>query len=80
MKKPLNIQNHVLVFKHEKLAEEQKRVILEKYNISLRQLPAILKSDPAIYALDARPGDMIEITRNSPTIVQSKFYRVVING
>jgi len=68
---------HVLVPKHEKASEKEKNELLEKYNVSLKQLPRISKKDPAIAHLDVEPGDVIRITRKSPTSGISIFYRVV---
>ena len=80
MKKEINIKNHVLLVKHEKLNEQASKKLLEKYNISKKQLPFIYKKDSAISDLNAEVGDIIEITRKSPTTLISKFYRLVING
>ncbi len=80
MKKKADITNHILVPKHEKLSEQAAQKLLEKYNISKKQLPIIFSKDPAIQHLEANPGDIIEITRKSPTTNTSKFYRVVIDG
>ena len=66
--------------KHEKLNEQASQKLLEQYNISKKQLPLIFKNDPALEGLDADVGDIIEITRKSPTINVSKFYRLVVNG
>ncbi len=71
--------NHVLVPKHEKASEKEKNEILEKYNISLKQLPRISIKDPAIAHLDVEAGDVIKITRKSPTAGTSIFYRVVLD-
>jgi DNA-directed RNA polymerase subunit H len=70
---------HVLVPKHEKLSEKEKTAILEEYNISIKQLPRIHISDPAIAHIDADSGDIIKITRKSQTAGISIFYRVVSN-
>jgi DNA-directed RNA polymerase subunit H len=59
------------------MTEEQSEAILKKYNVSKKQLPKITKNDPAISELEAVPGDIIEITRESPTTGKSYFYRVV---
>jgi len=76
MAKPEEL-THVLVPKHEKASEKEKNEILEKYNISLKQLPRISKKDPSIAHLDVEPGDLIRITRKSATSGSSTFYRVV---
>lgn len=70
---------HVLVPKHEKVSEKEKTEILEKYDISLKQLPRISVNDPAIAHLDVDSGDLIKITRKSQTSGTFIFYRVVSN-
>ena len=79
-KKTETIKGHVLVPDHKKLTEEETEKILSKYNISGKQLPAILESDPAIQDLNAKLGDIIEIARKSPISGEAKFYRVVVHG
>ena len=75
-----NIAEHILVPKHVKLTEEENQKLLEQYNISIKQLPEIRSSDPAIEHIGAKIGDVIKIIRKSPTIGETAFYRVVING
>lgn len=65
---------------HIKLSEEEKKELIEKYNISLKQLPMILDSDPALQGLDAKPEDVIKIVRKSRTKKKSEFFRVIIHG
>jgi len=79
-KKTETIKGHVLVPAHKKLTEEEAQKILSKYNISGKQLPAILESDPAIQELNVKLGDIIEIIRKSPIAGEQKFYRVVVHG
>ncbi|MFH1398495.1 MAG: DNA-directed RNA polymerase subunit H [Candidatus Woesearchaeota archaeon] len=69
--------NHILVPKHEKISDKDKEKLLEQYNISLKQLPKISKKDPAIQHIDTKAGDIIKITRDSPTAGKAIFYRVV---
>jgi len=64
--------------KHMKMSEEEAEEILKKLNITRKQLPRILKEDPAIANIDIKKGDIIKIIRNSPTIGESEYYRVVI--
>ena len=75
-----DITKHILVPKHIKINEEEKQDLLNKYNISLSDLPMILLSDSAIQNLKPEIGDIIKIERNSPTTVKSYFYRVVVHG
>jgi len=77
MEEEINILKHNLIPKHIKLSEEEKKQVLDHYNISVTQLPQITISDPAIKELKAQIGDVIKITRASPTANQTIFYRAV---
>jgi len=79
MKKKFKVDKHILIPKHVKLGEKEREKLLEKYNISLKELPRISKADPAIENLDAKPGDVIKVIRQSPTAGEAAFYRVVTN-
>ncbi len=74
-----DIKKHILVPKHAKASEKEKKEVLEKYNISIYDLPLIKKNDPAIKDLEVKPGDMIKITRDSQTAGETTFYRCVVN-
>lgn len=74
------ITEHFLVPEHIKLSEEEKNKLLGKHNISVKQLPMIKLTDPAIKHLDAKVGDVIKIVRWSPTAKTTEFYRMVVNG
>jgi DNA-directed RNA polymerase subunit H len=74
------VENHSLVPKHSKLNDKEKQQLLEKYKITLKELPKILKNDAAIKELNPKVGDIIKILRESPTAGQSTFYRCVISG
>ena len=74
----LDIKNHILVPKHEKCSEAEKKRVLEKYDIEIKDLPKISINDAALYELDLKPGDLVKITRNSPVAGKTIFYRVVI--
>ncbi|RLG58193.1 MAG: DNA-directed RNA polymerase subunit H [Candidatus Hydrothermarchaeota archaeon] len=75
----MDISKHVLVPKHEVLTEEEAEKVLKKYNITKSQLPKILISDPMVKKIGAKVGDIIKITRKSPTAGESIFYRVVVS-
>lgn len=79
MKKKFKIDKHILIPKHTKLSENQKEKLLEKYNISIKELPRISKTDSGIISLSAKPGEVIKITRKSQTAGESIFYRVVVD-
>lgn len=73
-----SILEHFLVPKHRVLSPEEAQKVLEKYRIKPHQLPYILTSDPVVKALGAKPGDIIEIIRESPTAGKAVYYRVVV--
>jgi DNA-directed RNA polymerase subunit H len=79
-KKILKITDHIYQPKHEILPRDQGEDVLRKYNTKPNQLPYILQSDRGIVDLDPRPGDIIKITRRSPTSGESVYYRYVVEG
>jgi len=78
-KKPqVLVPDHVYVPKHEIMSKKEAEEILEKYNCKQTELPLIFASDPAILGLGVKPGDMIRITRKSPTAGMSLYFRYVV--
>jgi len=75
----IHISEHVLIPKHTKLSDKDKKALFEKYNISVTQLPKISLEDPAIRNLGVKIGDVIKITRKSITAGESFFYRGVVD-
>ena len=80
MAKKLDVTKHELVPKHVKLVDKEKKDLLEKYNITITELPKISFKDASIQHLKAKEGDIIKIIRQSPTSGESLFYRCVINA
>ena len=76
--KKIDIQKHEFIPKHILLNENEKEEVLKKYNITIRQLPRILVSDPVVKIINGKEGDVIKITRNSQTAGESIYYRVVV--
>jgi DNA-directed RNA polymerase, subunit H (EC 2.7.7.6) len=74
----IDITKHYLVPKHIILSEEEKKELLEKYKVSLSDLPKIKISDPALKNLNAKPGDIVKIIRSNPRIGEEIYYRVVV--
>jgi len=64
--------------KHEIVSREDKKQILEKFNVAKENLPKILASDPVAKKMNAKPGDVMRITRDSPTAGKAIYYRIVI--
>jgi DNA-directed RNA polymerase subunit H len=75
-----NIFKHELVPKHEILSPEKSKELLEKYRMKPYQLPHIKPSDVAAIAIGAKPGDILKITRKSPTAGKHVSYRYVTLG
>ncbi len=67
---------HILQPKHIKLKPEERKKLLDKYNISVSQLPRIKLDDPAV-PKDCAKGDIIKIERRDgdKAII---YYRVVV--
>ncbi|MBI3033834.1 DNA-directed RNA polymerase subunit H [Candidatus Woesearchaeota archaeon] len=80
MNKKIDVKKHILVPKYQKLSDKEKEELLQKYNVTTSELPRILKSDPMLAGVGAKPGDVMQITRNSSTAGRNVFYRVVVNG
>ena len=76
----LNPMDHIYVPKHEIMAEEEKVELVKRYNSSHDLFPQILFSDPVVRQIGAKPGDMVKITRESPTAGVSEYYRYVVMG
>ena len=77
--KKFDIAKHALVPKHSKLSEKDKTALLEKYKITVKELPRIGSQDSAIVNLEVKQGDVIKIVRKSATAGESIFYRGVFD-
>ena len=77
---PIKISNHIYQPRHEIIPKSEAEEVMRKYNAKPGQLPYIMSSDKAIEDLDVRPGDVIKITRKSPTAGESVYYRYVVEG
>ena len=67
---------HILQPKHAKLKPEERKKLLDKYNISVSQLPRIKSDDPAM-PKDCSKGDIIKIERKDGDKV-NLYFRVVV--
>ncbi len=72
------VPDHIYVPKHEIISKQEAEQVLEKYNCNPTELPLIFVTDPAILGLGVKPGDLIKITRKSPTAGTSLYYRYVV--
>jgi DNA-directed RNA polymerase subunit H len=80
MAKTVDITKHVLVPKHALVSEAEKKHITDELKLTGKELPKILKTDPAIVDLKAKDGDVIKITRQSNTAGEIAFYRRVVSN
>lgn len=75
-----NPLNHALVPLHEVVPDSDVPAILAKYSIVKEQLPKIKSTDPAVQVIDAKPGQLVRVTRNSPTAGKHVAYRLVVRS
>lgn len=80
MAEEVQLTQHFLVPQHKRLTDEQKKELLKKYNISIKQLPMIKVNDPAIKEMNCKVGDLILVKRPSPTAKETEYFRVVVDG
>jgi len=72
------VPEHLYIPKHEIINKKEVEEVLKKFNTKPTEIPLIFETDPAIVGLGVKPGDMIKITRKSPTAGKSIFYRYVV--
>jgi DNA-directed RNA polymerase subunit H len=73
----IDIQNHKLVPKHEIMSEEEISEEFSDVDYDFRDLPKIRANDPVVEAIGAQPGNVLRITRDSPTAGEYITYRIV---
>jgi DNA-directed RNA polymerase I, II, and III subunit RPABC1 len=75
-----NISKHELVPKHEVIRDEEEiKIIIDMYQLkSKHQMPIILKTDPMARYLNAKSGNLVKITRISPTCGINIDYRCCV--
>jgi len=72
-----NVLEHEMQPKFRILSEEEKQKIMKQYNITKdKEFPDISRFDPVSQAMGVRPGEVMEITRSSPTAVKSLYFRI----
>lgn len=69
---------HELVPQHTILSKKEIEELLPRYRIKPYQLPSICASDPAVLAIEAKPGDVLKIIRRSSTAGEIVVYRHVV--
>ena len=75
-----NIQKHKLVPLHEIISKIEEKELYKKYNITPSQLPKIMNTDHVSIAINAKPGQIVKITRKSHTAKEAVAYRLVVES
>ncbi len=71
-----NVTEHVLVPRHEVVDEAENEELMTRLNVKARsQLPHIIADDPVARYLSISPGQIVKITRRSPSAGTTVFYR-----
>ena len=74
----IDIQDHKLVLKHEIMTEEEISDEFSDVDYDFKDLPKIKSDDPVVKAIDAKPGNVLRITRReSQTAGVFVTYRIV---
>ena len=72
-----NVLDHEMQPTFRILNNDEKQEIMKRYNIVKdKEFPDISRFDPVSQAIGVRPGQLIEITRSSPTAVKTLYYRI----
>jgi DNA-directed RNA polymerase subunit H len=75
-----NVLNHVNVPLHVILSDDEVKSLLKQYGIVKEQLPKIRSSDPAVRVVNGTPGQVVKVTRRSPTAGVAVAYRLIIEA
>ena len=75
-----NVSKHQLVPKHEVIRDNDEiEKLVQKFNLKSKlQFPAILKTDPMAKYLNIQSGQLVKITRVSPSAGESILYRCCV--
>ena len=73
----IDIQDHMLVPKHEIMTEEEISDEFSEVDYDIKNLPKIKSTDPVVKTIGAEPGNVLRITRESQTAGVFVTYRIV---
>lgn len=73
----IDILEHMLVPKHEIMSDSEIEDELSDADFVKENLPKIKIDDPVVKHIDAKVGDVLRITRDSPTAGEFITYRIV---
>ena len=75
----ISVTKHIYVPKHEIVSKDEVAKVVKRANATIEQFPSILVSDPVVREINAKPGDLIKITRKSETAGVTEYYRFVVS-
>jgi DNA-directed RNA polymerase subunit H (RpoH/RPB5) len=74
-----NILEHSLVPKVTILTNDEVNDFKKKYNVTtVKDMPEISRFDPQAQAICLRPGQICKFIRNSPTTMETPYYRICV--
>lgn len=73
----IDILEHMLVPKHEIMSDSEIEDELSDADFVKENLPKIKIEDPVVKHINAKVGDVLRITRDSPTAGEFITYRIV---
>ena len=74
-----NITKHFLVPKHIPLTNKEKKKVMELYNVTEKQIPKILDTDPVVKYYGMKVGQLCKIIRINKYTGDDISYRIVTN-
>ena len=69
--------DNLLIPRHEILPKDKEDEVYASFGIARANLPRIRANDPVVKDIEAKPGDVIKITRNDAT-GENLYYRLVL--
>lgn len=73
----IDLVSHELVPEHIPLSEEEGQTVMELYNVTKRQMPKMLSTDPVARYYNMKAGQVVRIIPPSYTAGKTVYYRMV---
>lgn len=74
----IDLVSHDIIPRHILLSDDEKEKVLSEYNITKKNLPQMLSSDPIARYYNMKVGDVVKIIRPSITGGHAVAYRIII--
>lgn len=74
----VDILTHEYVPSHGILPKKEAKELEERLGIGKDKFPKMFMNDPVVTIIKAKQGDIIKITRKSPTAGETIYYRIVV--